>query len=223
MTKLLAVIHHLDDATTMRNAAIAADSGFDGVLLIEMEGRDFLLDPVAPLVKAAQPTLIVGTNRLSVGPVEGIRAAVSAGLDAAWSDDPGLRSDQPSPLPDRVDAALAEAREVVPGFLFFGSVAFKTQRRDPDPEAVARLACARGWIATTSGPATGFAPKVEKLEAMRRGAGAGQLAVASGVSPDNGAEIGRLVDWVLVATGVSADFHNLDPELCRRLRLACPA
>lgn len=221
MTGILAVIHHRDDATTMRNAETAAEAGFEGVMLIQMEGDDHLIDAPSKAVRSAYPDLLVGTNRLSARVREAIVTPHLHGLDASWIDDPGLTSAGPDGRPPRIAEALSLVREADPDFLFFGSVAFKTQRPDPDPATAARLAVDLGWIATTSGPATGVAPDVGKLLAMREAIPDGRLAVASGVDPDNAVRIAPLVDWILVATGISSDFHTIDPVRAKALRDVC--
>jgi hypothetical protein len=221
MTGILAVIHHLDQVTTLRNAEIAAEAGFEGVLLIEMDGEDHLLDEPSKAVKAAHPDMIVGTNRLTAGTRAAILTPHLHGLDASWIDNPGLSSVSSDGRPEKIAEALSFAREENPDFLFFGSVAFKTQRPDPDPARAARLAADLGWIATTSGPATGIAPEIDKLRIMREAIPDGKLAVASGVDPENAERIAPLVDWILVATGISRDFHNFDPILSRALREVC--
>jgi predicted TIM-barrel enzyme len=71
-------------------------------------------------------------------------------------------------------------------------------------------------VVCTSGSATGVAPPVEKIKLMSAGTkrckGAA-LAIASGVDEDNvEALLEAGADAVLVASSVSADFHNLDRE-----------
>jgi len=209
---VMAVIHYRDDETAMRNADLARRYGCAGVFLIEMDGRDWKVDPVCLAIKSAWPDLLVGANRLSAMPWEAVATDAALGLDASWVDNPGASSAGPGPYADRVEVALEAARATNPDFRFFGSVAFKTQPREDDPGAAALVAASRGWIATTSGPATGVPPEPAKLAAMRASVGDAPLAVASGIDPDNVADLGGYVDWILVSTGVSRDFHEFDPE-----------
>lgn len=209
--RIMAVIHHRDDPTTLANAALAAAAGCAGVLLIHMQGHDDLIDGPAVAIKRAYPELLVGTNRLTAHPCAAIRRDVELGLDATWCDNPGVYSHGVEPLAHEISTLLAEVRESRPDHLYFGSVAFKTQLLDPDPPRAAVLAAELGWIATTSGVATGSAPDPDKLRSMKATLGHDPLAVASGVDPDNVAVLGPHLDWILVATGVSRDFYSFDP------------
>lgn len=221
MTRVLAVIHHRDVDTSLANAAIAEASGCAGVILIQMEGRDHEIDEPALLIKERHPNLLVGANRLSAKAWEAVLRDSDLGLDATWADEPGASSAGPGPHAARIRAALARARERNRDFMFFGSVAFKTQEPEADPAGAARVAMAEGWTVTTSGPRTGTPPSAGKLAAMAAAVGPRRLAVASGIDPTNAVELARHVGWVLVATGIGRNFHEFDPGLTSALVLAC--
>lgn len=222
MTKLIAVIHYLDDETAMRNAEIAKTANFDGVCLIHMEGRDALIETAAVSIKKRYPDFTVITNRLAMSQVEMIERDLALGLDGSWADNPGVSSSGITPLAFEIEEALLKARETNRDFLFFGSVAFKTQPFDPDPASAAIKAKSLGWIATTSGPATGIAPNEQKLETMKTAIASFDLAVASGITPENAGTLCEHVDWVLVSTGISASFHDFDVDKAIALRKAVP-
>ena len=88
--RLLPVIHHADDVTTLRNAGLAAKYGCAGVVLIQMCGWDDMLDVPAKAVKGIFPQLLVGTNRLSMEPGDAVARDAALGLDLTWADDAGL-------------------------------------------------------------------------------------------------------------------------------------
>lgn len=209
--KLIAVIHHRDNLTTYTNAELAALAGYAGVVLIQMDGRDDELDHPAATLKLGFPELIVGTNRLSASPASAIATDAVLDLDFTWSDNPGASSDGIGPLASGINDMLSKARAGGRRHRYFGSVAFKTQALERNPAGAAVVAANMGWIPTTSGPATGKAPAPEKLEAMKAAIGEFELAVASGVTPENASLIAPHVDWILVATGISRDFHEFDP------------
>ena len=52
---------------------------------------------------------------------------------------------------------------------------------------------------------------------MSRVTGPERLAIASGVTPDNIGDYLPYVDHFLVASGISQDFHTLDPAKVRAL------
>lgn len=223
MTKLIAVIHYRDDETSLANADIVATAGYDGVCLIHMNGQDDLIENAAVAIKQRHAGLLVITNRLAMHPVDMINRDVALGLDGSWADNPGVSSNGITPLASEIEDAVLKVRESKPDFLFFGSVAFKTQPHDPDPATAAVKAKNLGWIATTSGPATGVAPDEDKLERMKTAIASFDLAVASGITPDNAEVLGEHVDWVLVSTGISDTFYTFDPAKVVALRKVLPA
>lgn len=210
--KVLPVIHALDVPQCMRNAELAFDAGADGVFLIHMDGMDEDLEVIAVHLKGRWPERFVGVNFLSRNPLEALERCLKLELDATWTDKPGVTGNGVSPLAQVVCARLMEN----PQHLFFGSVAFKYQAAEPLPVQAALNAKELGMVPTTSGEATGVAPAVDKLKAMRAGLGSSPLALASGLTPDNVTELGPYLSHLLVATGVSRDFHNFDEALLRR-------
>lgn len=221
MPKVIAVIHHVDDALSALNAATAAEAGCDGIALIQMEGRDWEVDGPAKAAKRAHPDLLVVANRLSCRADDAIARDAELGLDGTWSDDAGVTSRGEAPWVGAARDALSAARAANPEFLYFGSVAFKGQQFEADPASAARRAAKEPWIVTTSGPGTGHAPHEGKLMAMAVAAGRERMAVASGITPANAGVLARHVEWVLAATGISSDFHTLDPVLTRSLVETC--
>jgi len=221
MTRVLAVVHHVDPALSLAQVGTAARAGCDGVVLIQMDGRDAEVDEPAVVAKRRYPGLLVGANRLSCEPWEAIARDAELGLDLTWADEPGVTSAGPGSKVVRIRAALDAARAANPGFLFFGSVAFKTQRPDPDPAGAAAVAAREPWVVTTSGKATGSAPEEAKLAAMAGTIGAGRLAVASGITPANAPRLAPHVGWVLVSTGISRSFTEFDEGLAGDLVAAC--
>jgi Predicted TIM-barrel enzyme len=222
-TKLIAVIHHSDDALSIENARMADEAGFDGVCLIHMDGFDELIDRPAMQIKRDFPRLKVIANRLTTPPDLIVERDLALGLDGSWVDNPGVSSNGYSAVAERYRLAYQYARSVNMNYLFFGSVAFKTQRPEPSDEHAADAAtkaAVLGWIATTSGPATGIAPDLQKLRTMRHRIPNSDFAVASGVTPENAADISLLVDWILVSTGISKDFHTFDLEKMKKLKAA---
>lgn len=222
-TNLIAVIHHRDDETSMENAGKASVAGFEGVALIHMQGFDELIDRPSVRIKERFPHLKVYANRLTTPPELVVPRDMALGLDGSWVDNPGVSSAGYEPVADIYQSTLSAAWRANKEFRFFGSVAFKTQRPEPDNEHAAMAALKayhNGWTVTTSGTATGVAPDLAKLRAMRHGIPEGDLAVASGVTPENAADISLFVDWILVSTGISEDFHTFDLEKMHKLRAA---
>lgn len=199
------VIHYDTIRQAQYNAAMAEHCGCPGVFLISMDGRDDELDQALMAVKSTFPRLKVGANFLSLGPLEALARSLEMSLDATWTDRPGVTSGDTSDTAIEVAWLLAEH----PEHLYFGSVAFKYQAIELFPSKAAVEAAKLGMIATTSGTATGVAIDVAKLAAMRAALesnslhGAGKLALASGVSPENAHLFTPYVHYLLVSTHIS--------------------
>jgi hypothetical protein len=222
-TKLIAVIHHHNDELSLENARMADAAGFDGVSLIHMQGLDELIDRPSVRIKSEFPELAVIANRLTTPPELVVPRDLALGLDGTWVDNPGVSSNGFTPVTDIYREAFDRARRINGNYQFFGSVAFKTQQPEPSDDhaaTAAQKASALGWVATTSGPATGIAPDLQKLRTMRHRIPQGDMAVASGVTPENAADISLFVDWIFISTGISKDFHTFDPEKMRKVRAA---
>lgn len=140
-------------------------------------------------------------------------------VDGLWADN--------AMLDERARAAkvLSQARSAHFDGLYFGGVCFKYQPDCISSSSSSRSSteksyeeCARGahrymHVVTTSGVATGHQIDMGKLRAMRSAVGeSGVLAVASGVTVENLPEQLPYLDCVLVATGVSDSFHELNTE-----------
>jgi predicted TIM-barrel enzyme len=217
MPDAIAVIHHRDVGTTVHNAILAREAGFDGVALIEMMGADAdLFDPLMILRSfyGRLPTSFkVGVNFLSYDARDAFNVVNRLQLDFLWLDNPGVSS---KGYTDRALIINKELEKVPPyrKFQFFGSVAFKTQGPEPDPVTAAFIARSFGWNVTTSGPETGAAPDLDKIKKMY--SAVGPVSIASGMTPENIASFAPYVDTVFVATGISSSFHVFDEDKCNR-------
>lgn len=212
---ILPVIHYANDAQALRNADIAVSAGCEGVFLIHMDGHDRAILGVARDIKLRWPKMLVGINLLNSRPIDALRVSLARGLDMTWTDQQVTYS---------TDAPWNEARALrsisADQHVFVG-VGFKYQRPDPYPAEAARKAVRFGLIPTTSGPATGMPADPAAVAALREAIGfAGPLAIASGITPDNAGAFSPYVSHMLVATGVSTNFHALDPVKLAALRAA---
>lgn len=214
---VLPVIHYLDAETTLAQADIAFECGADGVFLISHGGMDDDLYMPTMTIKGRYPTKMIGVNFLSKGPVAALEAAVDVFADMVWVDSPEVDSAGVGPIGAAVVRTLKNCSARI---RFFGSVAFKYQAYERDPSGAAVQVAIVGMVPTTSGLATGKAPDIEKIAGMSKALLAtGQppeLAVASGLTPENIFSYMPFASHFLVATGVSLDDHHFDPA---RLKL----
>jgi hypothetical protein len=198
-TQVWPVIHYTTIRLALENAAIVARCGCPGVFLISMDGQDDELDQAIIAVKSRFPELKVGGNFLTQGPLAALTRCLDLSIDATWTDRPGVSSFGPN----EEALQIAQMLEQHPEHMFFGSVAFKYQAAEPFPAQAGVAAANLGMIATTSGPATGEAVDVTKLEVMKAALGERPLGLASGVSPENARLFTPYVDYFLVSTHVS--------------------
>ncbi len=206
--KVMPVIHLESIEQALKNASLAQAAGAYGVFVISMEGSDELVLPAACQIKDRFPSLFVGVNLLRLPADEAVSQSQRAGLDGTWCDNGGISSRGTS----RIGIALGEKAVQKVSHKVFVGVAFKYQEPERDPPAAARVAQQMGLIPTTSGEATGVAANVSKVTEMRSALRDGPLALASGLTPENVSQYSGLITHALVATGISRDFHNLDPE-----------
>ena len=211
--RIFPVIHHIDSPTTHAEVNQALRLGVDGVFLISHYSSDTAyagiaddetLMCLASELKALHPGSCIGINCLSWSPLHSAQRAVEASLDMIWADSMGVDS---SGLTGEGEALMRLAAEH-PGIEFFASVAFKYMPEELDPVTAADNARMARFVPTTSGSATGAPPDLEKIRAM---AARGPLAVASGMTPDNVHLYSPYLSDILVATGIAADEHHLDP------------
>lgn len=211
MTKVYPVIHHLDRSTSIEQARIADEAGADGVFLISHGGQN---DELVPLVREIKllTQLRVGVNFLGWSNCFALGAAHQAHADMLWLDAPGVNS---AGLTREGEKFVHLMRLIAPKdrLEVFGSVAFKYQLHESNPARAALAASAFGFIPTTSGPATGKPPTVEKICDMA--AECKTLAIASGMTLENVGLYSPYLTHVLVATGVSIDEHRFDFERLR--------
>ena len=196
---VLPVIHVVDLKQAARNVQIARDEGADGVFLISHTYENEELLRIVRVLRVSSPRFFLGLNLLSVGSMHAYEDAFNAGANGLWVDNPGLIN-----LKNQ-------------GLLYFGGVAFKTQPHVADECLAGHVQRASEImdVVCTSGPSTGVPEDARRLRIMSEAlVGRAPLAVASGVTPHNVREhLDAGVQAILVATGVSKNFHELDPAL----------
>lgn len=214
---VLPVIHVRPDSGslthTLNNAAMAFEAGADGVFLISMDGHDELLADLGREVKKRHEDKLVGLNYLTLSAQQAIARSAGAGMDMTWSDNAQVHTSQ------SLDAAFSIATTLsgFKGHQFLGGVAFKYQRHEPMPDLAAVRAADLGFVPTTSGPGTGKAADLDKIISMSQALRGGDLAIASGITPDNVATYSPYLSHILVSTGVSKSEHDFDFELLMQL------
>lgn len=207
MTKIFPVIHHDSKELTLEQASIAYEHEVDGIFLISHHSEDSVLPALAQEIKTKYPDLKVGLNLLSTHITKAIQITHDAGLDMVWGDYCGVSSQGI----DATGETLVKWKLEHPEIILLASVAFKYQKTDANPPLAAYLAQQAGFLPTTSGAATGSAPSVEKIQAMSEKVN-GQLAVASGMTPENVKAFAPWLSHILVSTGVSKDDYRFDED-----------
>lgn len=207
---VIPVIHHHDDDQAMRNAQIVANAGCKAVMLIDMEGNDPVMVACAKRVKEAYPDLLVGINCLTTSASFALGMSIQQGFDMTWTDKQVTHS---SLEDDHIEAEhIGGLLETNPNHLFFTGVAFKHQPHEPRPNIAAQRAFKKRMIPTTSGIATGVSADTGYIETLRASLpDEAPLGIASGVTPENVSSYAPHVTHILVSTGISSSFHELNP------------
>lgn len=203
--RVIPVIHFLHARQALRNAELAAKHGCHGVFLIDMQGRQADAVRASALeIKRQLPELKLGINHLSLAPTAAVLLNDSIGLDMTWTDQCLTHTEANAVTRQRLDF-MTRTLATLPHHEAYVGVAFKYQAPEPNPGKAAADAHAAGFIATTSGPATGQPIDLDKLREIRAALPAGaSLAVASGVTPENVVQLRGLATHVLVATGINS-------------------
>ena len=220
---VLPVIHVRSEEQAIRNALLAAGEGAHGVFLINHEFPYIQLLPVIVGVREKLPYLWIGVNFLGVtGDVAfkelGKLSSNGCHVDAYWADN-GEVDERKSELQEKAERIKSVREKSGWDGIYFGGTAFKCQRHVQDEllERAASIATKYMDVVTTSGQATGISAGIEKIKRMNAGCKGKALALASGVTPENALDYAPYVDAFLVATGISIDFHNIDPVKLRQL------
>jgi hypothetical protein len=207
----LCVLHVDYYQQAIEQVGVALTNGADGVFLINH--RQDLLPVDLEKISDQYPGTWIGVNRLYTN-LNRAFDLLPPRMGGVWTDNAHVHDTD-------AQKYVREGR-IRSGFkgLYFGGVAFKYQPRQEFGPIDAVLATKRGVdVITTSGSGTGSAPPVEKIKAMREAIQDWPLAIASGITPDNVEQFMPYADCFLVATGISKDFHTLDPVKVKALAM----
>jgi predicted TIM-barrel enzyme len=220
---VLAVIHCEDLEQVLRNSAIAAMNGVDGVFLInhKVSVRDLI--GMYYEVKKTRTNLWVGVNLLGINDVkEAIELAGRHKFQGLWVDDAGYR--ELNSTPTLFVRKIPEWKEMYGAqeTIIFGGVAFKYQSPPVLDVATAASSCAPFVdVVTTSGDRTGVPPTVEKIAKMKEAMGDYPLANASGLDTSNVANYRDMLKFSLVGTSlVYPGTENFEPLKVRQFMYA---
>ncbi len=206
--KIIPVIHHIDSNTTLEQAKLISEHNCFGLFLISMTGENEDLPMLAKTIKGRYPHIKTGINLLGNTALESVKISLDFNLDMTWSDEPILHGDKISPEAINISELIKNSNH-----LFFNSVAFKYQKIDPKPEVSTLNSYNLGFIPTTSGEATGKAANLDKISMMAEGLQVKKMGLASGLTPENIKEYVPYIEYGLVSTGISKNFHEIDPSL----------
>lgn len=210
LPKIYPVVHHTNSQTTMDEAKLAFECGADGVFLISHDGYDETIVNLAYLLHHEYPHKDIGVNLLSTSLDAALSKVKHHRIKMLWLDNCGINSDNKLCNFTKLQK-IKDFLEETKSIQIFGGVAFKYQDHEADPFAAAYVANQIGLVPTTSGSGTGSAPELQKIIDMSI-ASEGNLAIASGMTPDNIEEFAPYLSHILVATGVSKDMYHFDYE-----------
>lgn len=210
--KIIPVIHHIDLDLTLEQAEIISKTKSFGIFLISMTGENEDLPMLGKVIRSRYHHLKIGTNLLGLNALESLERNLEFQLDMTWCDNPIVTSTNISDEAKEISNLIKNKPH-----LFFNSVAFKYQAEEPNPSKAATNSESLGFIPTTSGSATGKAAEVLKIEEMAKALQHKCLGLASGITPQNVQAYSLFVEYGLVSTGISKNFHEVDPYKLQQL------
>ncbi len=211
---ILPVIHATNADQVIRNLGIVSEEKCDGAFLINHSISASELVAVYEIARQEFPLLWLGLNCLGLSANSAMNF-IPASVDGLWTDN-ALIVESDKLQVEALEVCKTVARRNWQG-LYFGGVAFKYQPAVRNLRRVASLAASYMDVITTSGPGTGQAASIAKVQTMRSESNDAPLAIASGITPENVTDYLPYVDAFLVATGISQSFTELDRGLVRQL------
>lgn len=211
----LAVIHAESLGQVERNMRIAIMAGADGAFLINHSISADRLIPIYASMRGTYPNFWLGMNMLDLKPVDAL-GRMPDNEGGLWVDDAGIVDE--GVLPEAITFKRYRRDTSSWKGIYFGGVAFKHQAPIINLVEVAKGATSYVDVVTTSGSATGSAPSVAKIRAMKMAIGDHPLAVASGMTPENVHEYKPFADCFIVATGISDSFYEINPARAAKFR-----
>lgn len=189
-TEIIPVIHKLTDEQVKANIEACLSVGISKIFLIDHRGgthEQLIADAIR---LKSEYNIWVGINLLGLTTEDALSQDIA--VDGLWCD-------------ASITPVLAKSVRKFKG-QFFGGLAFKYQPQPTDLESACKDSTLATDVATTSGPGTGKAATVTKIELLRSHLGNHPLAIASGVSIDNIESYKGLVNYLLVASSITD--HN---------------
>ena len=210
----LPVIHVQNENQAIANVAIAQERGCDGVFLINHQIDCYELMDIYREIRKFFPDWWIGLNLLDVLP-EKVFGIIPSDVSAIWTDNAMIESHtRDQPYADLISKVRKKS-----GWkgMYFGGVAFKYQAPVHNIEKVTEIAMHYMDVITTSGTKTGSPPDPEKIRRMKEVVqDVAPLAIASGIRAEN-VHLYPGCKFFLIATSISRDFYNLDPNLMEDL------
>lgn len=196
-------------------AAIAIDNGAHGIALVTHIVSPEYGAYIASVLKEKYPYHKIILNILQRKPQKTFETIKGTKIDGIWTDNamiPGI--DRVDEHDDSADKLLQRQQEQDTDILYFGGLDFKHQKKLSPEEYPFAIQQAKKYldVITTSGSATWVSADAQKVKNIKQLAGSHPVGLASGVTAQNIHEYIHNTDVSIVASGISHDYRNLDPQ-----------
>ncbi len=223
--KLFPVIHPLHFAQVINQAELCKNAGVDGIFLINqghLKSGHFYSDFMKLIDTAARVKQLfdmwVGINILDKNPFFVAPLLTYYGIDGYWTD-----TDESYHVRKISDCAWDI--DFVPNYYPSFDFKYQDQTKEKsdlrnDIEAALRLGYlwATEMVITTSGPATGTPPDIEKIKWFREVIGPDvTLAIASGINLENIESFLPYVDHFLVASSLEDEYGRFNEDRLKQM------
>jgi len=138
--------------------------------------------------------------------------------DAVWIDNSAIQNSYGTKNRDKIYESYLEYKEKGFQGRYFGGFAFKYQKQPLNLEKATIEATDFIDIITTSGNGTGVKADIEKIKTIYKNVNnKNDIAIASGITPDNIKDYIPFINYFLIATGISESFYRLSLEKTKQV------
>ena len=191
------VIHILNVEQVRTNINICKNANINHIFLINHVTDVPDLINCTLKMKEEFPNMWIGMNPLGYYLEEALN--INLNIDALWIDETVTTKDKKF------------------NGLIFGGFAFKYQKQPSNLQLACKEATYFTDVACTSGPGTGKAPSIEKIQTIRKYLGNHPLAIASGISAENVHLYKDYVDYLMVASSITDNNEIINPTKLQQL------
>lgn len=212
---LIVALHVQNLQHALDGARIAIENGAHGVAVVTHMVTPEYGAYIAAIIKEKYKYDKVLLNILQRKPIDTFKMITNSTIDWVWTDKAMIKGiDRVHEKDNSADELLTWQQENECDKLYFGGLDFKYQKGLSPEEYPFAVEQAKKYldVITTSWAGTGISADSEKIKTIKKLAGDYPVGLASGISAENIHEYIPHTDISIVATAISNDYRNLNPQ-----------